>query len=180
MWKRFFPNSHIVGIDLHDKSHLSEPRIDVIQCDQTDAAKLTEISQRYGGFDIIIDDGSHLNEHVILTFHILFPLLKNVGYYVIEDLQTAYWPSWGATKGKSSMDFLKSLLDGLNHVDNPFLEQPSYFDQHITEIAFFHNLCLIRKAGNDEPSNVPQLVEKERQLLATLPRSRWDAGNLTA
>jgi hypothetical protein len=166
MWKRYFPNSQIVGIDLYDKSRLAERRIDTIQCDQTDAAQLTEISRRYGGFDIVIDDGSHLNEHVIRTFQILFLLLKNPGYYVIEDLQTAYWPSWGGFKGTSSMDFLKSLLDGLNYVENPFLGQPTYFDRHITEIAFFHNLCFIRKADNDELPNQPGLIKKEKELLA--------------
>jgi hypothetical protein len=165
MWKRFFPNSHIVGIDFYDKSHFSEHRIDVLQCDQTDATRLTGISQRYGGFDIVIDDGSHLNEHVIQTFHILFPLLKAPGFYCIEDLQTAYWPTWGAVCGSTSMDFLRSLTDCVNQAERPFHE-PSYFDRNITEIAFFHNLCLIRKEPNAEVANIPKLVENERQSIA--------------
>lgn len=162
MWKRFFPNSRVVGIDLHDKTVLSEHRLQILQCDQTDAEKLGDISMRYGPFDIVIDDGSHLNEHVIRTFQILFPLLNTPGYYAIEDLQTAYWPSWGGVKGRSSMDYLKSLIDGLNHVENPMSGEPTYFDAHITEIAFFHNLCIIRKDINNERSNCPDLVEKER------------------
>ncbi len=164
MWKRFFPNSHIVGIDPHDKSHFSEHRIDVLQCDQTDATRLTGISQRYGGFDIIIDDGSHRNEHVIQTFQILFPLLKTPGFYCIEDLQTAYWPTWGAVGGSTSMDFLRSLTDCVNQAERPS-HKPSYFDRSITEIAFFHNLCLIRKAPNVEAANIPELVENERQFM---------------
>lgn len=169
MWKRYFPNSQIVGIDLYDKSALSEHRIQILQCDQTDSEKLTDISNRYGPFDIVIDDGSHLNEHVIQTFHVLFPLLNTPGYYAIEDLQTAYWPSWGGIRGRSSMDYLKSLIDGLNHVENPTLGEPTYFDTHIAEIAFFHNLCVIRKNLNDEPANCPNLVEKERSGLASAP-----------
>src|SRR5215813_3498496 len=74
MWKAYFRKSRVVGIDLYDKRYLSEQRIDIRQCDQTDAEALQRLSCEYGGFDIIIDDGSHVNEHVIQTFNILFPL----------------------------------------------------------------------------------------------------------
>jgi hypothetical protein len=178
MWKRFFPNSQIVGIDIHDKSHFSERRVDVLQCDQTDAVRLTEISQRYGGFDIIIDDGSHLNEHVIQTFNVLFPLLKSPGFYCIEDLQTAYWPTWGAVRGCTSMDLLRSLTDCVNQAERPFHE-PSYFDHNITEIAFFHNLCIIRKESNVEDSNAPWMVEQERESMAAVGADQA-SGNLAA
>jgi len=164
MWKRFFPNSQIVGIDIYDKSHFSEPRIDVHQCDQTDAGRLTEISARYGGFDIVIDDGSHLSEHVIQTFNILFPLLKTPGFYCIEDLQAAYWPTWGAVSGSTTMDMLRSLTDCVNQVERP-CHEPNYLDQNITEIAFFHNLCIIRKESNTEATNVPEHMEKERESM---------------
>jgi hypothetical protein len=161
MWKRFFPKAQVVGIDLYDKSHFSEDRITVLQCDQTDVGKLTHISQEQGPFDIIIDDGSHLNEHIRITFSILFPLLQKGGFYAIEDLQTAYWPSWGAVPGSTSMDFLRSLTDGLNYAERPDGVQGK-FDTQITEIAFFHNLCVVRKGDNLEPSNAPQLVAAER------------------
>jgi cephalosporin hydroxylase len=164
MWKRFFPHAQIVGIDLYDKSHFSERRIDVLQCDQTDAKRLTEISQRYGGFDIVIDDGSHRNEHVIQTFNLLFPLLKTPGFYCIEDLQTSYWPTWGAVSGNTGMDLLRSLTDCVNQAERPFHE-PSYFDRNITEIAFFHNLCILRKEPNNEDCNTPGLLQKERQSI---------------
>lgn len=166
MWKRYFPKSQIVGIDLYDKSQLSENRITILQCDQTDAVRLEKISRDYGPFDIIIDDGSHLNDHVKATFEALFPLLKMPGYYAIEDLQTAYWPSWGGIQGQSSMDYLKSRLDGLNFAENPILQEPSYFDTHIREIHFFHNLCIIHKASNHEPSNCPELVKKEQEAIS--------------
>ncbi len=167
MWKCFFPNSQIVGIDIYDKSQLSEHRVDVLQCDQTDAARLTEISQHYGGFDIVIDDGSHLNEHVVQTFNILFPLLRTPGFYCIEDLQTAYWPTWGAVSGSTSMDLLRSLTDCVNQAERPF-HKPNYFDRTITEIAFFHNLCIIRKEPNAEATGSPRALEKERQSMSAL------------
>jgi len=164
MWKAYFRRSRIVGIDLYDKSQLREKRIDIRQCDQTDSLALTRLSSEYQGFDIIIDDGSHRNDHVITTFQILFPLLRANGVYVVEDTQTSYWPSKGGRLGTAgtSMAFFKALADGLNYVEYPIQNyEPTYFDRHIVEIAFFHNLIIIRKGINDEPANAPELIQRE-------------------
>jgi hypothetical protein len=180
MWKTYFPKGRIVGIDVFDKRHLSEPRIDVRQCDQTDADALLRLAGEYGGFDIVIDDGSHLNDDVIKTFHILFPILRPNGIYAVEDTQTAYWPSWGGGIGSpnTSMAFFKRLVDGINHVEYPAPNyQPTDFDRRITEIAFFHNLVVIRKGQNNEATNMPALIEKEikaaHDLTVALSRSQF-------
>jgi len=164
MWKAYFRKSQIIGIDIYDKSQLREQRIDIRQCDQTDSMALTRLSSEYQGFDIIIDDGSHLNEHVVTTFKILFPLLKPDGIYVVEDTQTSYWPSKGGGMGSagSSMAFFKAMADGLNYVEYPIWNyEPNYFDRHVIEMAFFHNLIIIRKGVNDEPANAPALIQRE-------------------
>lgn len=164
MWKAYFRKSQIVGIDLYDKSHYSEHRMDVRQCDQTDTEGLIRLSQEYGGFDIIIDDGSHISEHVIKTFETLFPLMRPDGIYAVEDLQTAYWPTWGGGFGNpnNSVAYFKRLVDGLNHVEYPIIGyKPSYFDENIVEICFFHNLVFIKKGPNDEKATHPELIERE-------------------
>ncbi len=164
MWKAYFRKSNIVGIDICDKTKFCEPRIDIRKCDQTDSSSLKQLSDEYGGFDIIIDDGSHINDHVITTFQTLFPLLRRDGIYAIEDIQTAYWPSWGGGihNPNSMMHFFKSVVDGLNHVDYPVENyQANYYDKHVVELAFFHNLILIRKGENNEKSNVPDVIHRE-------------------
>jgi demethylmacrocin O-methyltransferase len=164
MWKAYFRKSQIVGIDIYDRTHLSEHRIDIRQCDQTDSEALLRLSSEYGGFDIIVDDGSHLNQHVIKTFHVLFPLLRQNGIYAVEDTQTAYWPSRGGGIGNpnSSMAFFKKPVDGLNYVEYPIEGyQPDYFDQNIVEIAFIHNMVFIRKGNNDEKTHNPELLQRE-------------------
>jgi hypothetical protein len=169
MWKAYFRKSRIVAIDIRDKAHFSERRVDVRLCDQTDAEALRRLSSEYGGFDIIIDDGSHLNEDVVKTFKVLFPLLRQDGIYVVEDTQTAYWPSWGGGIGnlQTSMAFFKGLVDGLNHVEYPITNyEPSYFDQNVVELAFFHNLIFIRKGNNDERANIPELIQRETATIA--------------
>ena len=163
MWKAYFPNAKVVGIDIEDKTRFSAPRIDIRVCDQTDADGLVKLSNQYGGFDIIVDDGSHISDHVIKTFHILFPLLSSNGIYAIEDTQTSYWPDWGGgmNNPRSLTAFFKGLTDGLNHVEFPVENyQPTYFDLNIVELAFFHNLIIIRKGSNTEKTNMPKLVKQ--------------------
>ena len=49
---------------------------------------------------------------------------------------------------------------GINYAEHPnrAIEE---FDNHILEIAFFHNLCIVRKGDNTEPSNAPHFVAAE-------------------
>lgn len=164
MWKAFFPNSDIYGIDIHDKSYHDENRIKTFRGSQVDEGFLKSVLRQIGTPDIIIDDGSHLNEHVITTFKILFPALSSNGIYVVEDLQTSYWErvidtDWGGSKDLNasftSMNFLKGLVDGLNHHEFTTSDyEPSYFDHHIVGMHFYHNLAFIQKGLNEEGSNI--------------------------
>jgi len=160
MWRRYFPNAQIVGLDYFDKSPHSERRIRIYRGDQSDEKVLRKIVNEVGHPDIIIDDGSHINHHVLKSFEVLFPLLADGGVYAVEDTQTAYWPKEGGSSddlltAPTSMCFLKRLVDGLNHEE--FIKPgyvPNYYDQHITSLHFYHNLVFIQKGLNDERSNV--------------------------
>jgi len=101
---------------------------------------------------IIIDDGSHVSEHVITSFHTLFPYLANNGIYVVEDLHTSYLPEMGGNwkdlnQSTSSMSMLKSLADGLNYeyIPNRTME---IFDSSIVSIHFYPKLVFICKGKN--------------------------------
>jgi len=159
LWKEYFLNGQITGIDIVEKSALEEERIKIYRGDQSDKTFLEEVNSKSGPFDIIIDDGSHLNAHIIKSFKVLFPLLKQDGLYVVEDLQTSYWKHYGGDsfnlkKKSTAMNFFKQLLDSLNHeeLDNPFFK-PNYFDQNIVGMNFFHNIVFIQKGQNNEGSS---------------------------
>lgn len=164
MWKAYFPKSYIFGIDIYDKTYHDEQRIKTFRGSQVDENFLRMMTAEIGAIDIIIDDGSHHNDHVISTFKILFPLLSNNGIYVVEDLQTSYWEkvsgeSWGGSSdlmaAHTSMNFFKSLVDGLNYEEFIFDQYtPSYFDKHIISMHFYHNLLFIYKGQNNEGSNI--------------------------
>jgi hypothetical protein len=155
MWKRYFPKSQIFGIDILDARNIEESRIKIFQGDQGDECFLEDVFKLIGSLDIIIDDGSHQNKHVICSFQTLFPLLNDGGIYVVEDLQTSYWPSFGGdskdlNNPNTSMNFFKSLTDGLNYEEYENKEYiPNYFDKHIESIHFYHNLVFIYKSCNE-------------------------------
>jgi hypothetical protein len=159
MWKKFFPFGKIYSIDIYDKSPQEESRIKIFKGSQVDEGVLTNICNQVGEFDLIIDDGSHVNEHVIKSFEFLFPKLKEGGIYVIEDTQTSYWNHYGGTSKdfnfKGTMyHYFKSLIDALNHEEFMISDYvKSYYDKHIVSMHFYHNMIFIYKGDNNEPSN---------------------------
>lgn len=158
MWESYFRRGRIVGIDLFDKTALSAGRVQVYQCSQVDAPKLSALAREHGPFDYIIDDGSHLNAHQIETFAILWPHLRDGGTYIVEDVQTSYWPSYGGgplgTPGydQSCMRRFKDLADSVNLPE--FLRPaPPGLDAALASIAFLHNLIVLRKDLAERYSN---------------------------
>lgn len=159
MWKEFFPEAIIIGLDIADKSFIDEDRVITYRGSQVDPAILRRIVEEHGPLEIVIDDGSHLPAHVIETFGYLFPLLAPEGIYAIEDIQSSYWPSYGGRTNRrarsTSMALVKDLIDGLNHVEFTNIRyQPSYTDTHVVAVHAYHNLVFVQKGINDEPSNV--------------------------
>jgi hypothetical protein len=159
MWRRYFSNAQIVGLDYFDKSPHAEKRIRIYRGDQSDEKLLRQMVAEVGRPDIIIDDGSHQNRHVLKSFEVLFPLLADDGIYVVEDTQTAYGPDEGGISddlltAPTSMCLLKSLVDGLNHEE--FIKPgyvPGYYDRNIVALHFYHNLVFVQKGRNQEGSN---------------------------
>ena len=160
MWKQYFPNSRIYALDIFDKSPHNEHRIKIFKGSQVDKEFLESIHRETGDFDIIIDDGSHMNEHVIETFKILFPKLKQGGVYAVEDMQTSYWPKYGGDSEdlrneNTMMNFFKAMADNLNYqeiVKEGY--EPSYYDQNIVSLHFYHNMAFVHKNVNNEGSNL--------------------------
>jgi demethylmacrocin O-methyltransferase len=158
MWKHYFPKANVVGLDIEDKSFVDEDRITTYQGSQVDRAVLERIVSEQGTPRVIIDDGSHRPEHIRETFSILFPLLADGGIYVIEDVQTSYWTSFGGAMDlddpSTTMALVKGLLDGLNWEE--WIEPgsgPSYSDLHVVGLHAYHNLVFLEKGTNQEGTN---------------------------
>lgn len=178
MWATYFPKGRIFGIDVYDKTSLSRGRVKVFQCSQIDETRLTEIAREAGPFDFVIDDGSHANAHQIESFRILWPFVKDGGVYIIEDVQTSYWPAYGGgpvgTPGHagSCVNYIKGLVDSVNLPE--FLEPAAprlNLDPTIGRIAFHHNLIAVTKDTAIRRSSVDLGREDLRRALMSPPEA---------
>ena len=88
MWKEYFKSALVDGVDINPdcKKH-EQPGIRVFIGDQVDHKFLDTLNDEY---DLIIDDGSHVNKWTVDTFNHLFKRLKKGGVYILEDMQCSY------------------------------------------------------------------------------------------
>jgi SAM-dependent methyltransferase len=98
LWRDYFERGIIAGLDLNP-AHIEDPtgRIRVYQGGQQDTELLDRIARECApeGFDVIIDDCSHVGELARVSFwHLFEHHLKPGGLYVIEDWGTGYWDFW--------------------------------------------------------------------------------------
>lgn len=98
LWRDYFPFGTIVGVDIRlPKDFKPADGIRMFEGSQTDTTFLSCVGNEAapGGFDIIIDDASHLGELTKISFwHLFENHLKPGGLYVIEDWGTGYWDDW--------------------------------------------------------------------------------------
>jgi hypothetical protein len=160
MWADYFPHSHIYGIDIYDKSFLDGPRISTFICDQGDQASLEKLARERGPFDIVIDDGSHHSQKTLLSLFSLFNLLRPNGLYVIEDIQTAYWPQYGGSSltgpfKETTMTWIKTMLDCVNACEILWPNHPALRSGFkASEVHVYHNIAFIKKEDASSTSKV--------------------------
>jgi hypothetical protein len=158
MWADYFSNGQITGIDSAEKRLDLNPRVKLFRGSQEDPAFLKQVCSERGPFNIVIDDGSHVPEHVVLSFDLLFSSLAGGGMYVIEDVQTAFWPNFGGSipDGGVTVKLARTVIGCLNHAEiaiaDPYHSFPLYAKE-IKALRAFHNLLVIEKGDNGEPSN---------------------------
>ena len=143
VWRDFFPNAQITGIDIQKKTMDLGPRVEILQGSQVDPDFLKELVASHGPFDIIIDDGSHRNEHIVASFQMLFPTLAPGGIYVAEDVQTSFHPRFGGSlnmRAPNSVGYFGELLRNISG--------------DVAGIERYHNMIAIHKAQDGAPRNI--------------------------
>ena len=131
MWKEYFINPIIYGIDINpDCKNLEEEGIKISIGSQNDKNFLIEFAKKTSMLDIIIDDGGHTMEQQINSFEILFPRLKEGGIYVVEDIESSYLNMYGGGPKRRGtfVEYSKNLIDSINanHSDFPALKNMAF------------------------------------------------------
>ena len=156
MWKHYLgEQAQIVGVDINPQcAALAEPGIEIVIGDQEDPATHKRLRDRFGEFDIVIDDGGHTMAQQIVTFQELYPAIKAGGIYLAEDLHTSYFADWGGgvRKPGTFIEFSKQLIDQLyawypvnGQLQRDLITNTAY------GLHFYDSILVIEKAAISEP-----------------------------
>lgn len=152
MWKNYFgPDSTIVGIDINPNcARYESPGTHIRIGDQTDTIFLQKLLDEFGPFDIVIDDGSHISDHIIATFNFLYSKVKENGCYFVEDLHATYAANCGnsLSNPNSFINYIKSITDRLtaDHAQRlSYPISPNSFTRDTFCISFYDSIIVLDK-----------------------------------
>jgi hypothetical protein len=140
LFRDTLPFAKIVGLDLAPLPTIDDPtgRIAMYRGEQQDTALLDRIrsEQAPDGFDVIIDDGSHVGQYTRIAFwHLFTQHLKPGGLYFIEDWGVSYW--------KNSLDGCYYCPPRVN-----FAPRRDKLLNSVKAFALSRNLTLLRRGAD--------------------------------
>jgi Methyltransferase domain len=196
LWRRYFSEGlHLHGID-RDEKPADGTNTQFHQVDQGSAHELQRFAASVGtSFDIILDDGSHVPAHQILSLTTLWPLLVPGGIYIIEDIETSYWKKsrfygYQFDARKSSQNLISQLRSAVDAINFEFLpeRQKRRLRKHplaalladIEMVSFGQNcVVLLKKDATsfgefyDRKYRLADYVMLDHWLVGTWKRIRW-------
>lgn len=161
MWEEYFPNAEIHGLDINKECEkFNKGRVKIHIGDQSNKNFLNDLGEKNNFFDIIIDDGSHIHDHIIKSFTSLYPFLKNGGYYVVEDVVNNY----------DTTNFFARYAFGINYypTNKPTVDEPGFkkFDikncediKNVVGLNFYRHLIFLKKGFNPEENPFKNIIE---------------------
>lgn len=172
--KLFGPNTKILGIDIDPQCRKLEAAgiaNRIITGSQVDKRCIDEAVEFMPSIDVLIDDGSHVQAHMILSFISLFPAIAENGVYIIEDTHTNYSPEHQESfLGIGLYDYFKGLAERLNidfidadlrktrykipREQRPPRNVPPDVCREIFSIEFFDSVIAIKKRKKQEPLRI--------------------------
>jgi len=150
MWKHYFgPQAEIIGVDIDPRcAELVEQGIEIVIGDQEDRATHARLRDRYGEFDIVIDDGGHRMRQQLVTLQEMYPAVKPGGIYLAEDLHTSYFPEWGGglRQAGTFIETAKLLIDQMHAWHGRVPEhQPDLVTSTAFGLHFYESILVIEK-----------------------------------
>jgi hypothetical protein len=135
-------------------------KLQIYYMDQSNVSALNSLlEQNRDGWDVVIDDGSHVPQHQLISFQKLWPNIRPGGLYVIEDIETSYvddgTPIYGyelhggigQTPPENTVEQFKRLVDVVNrkHFDHPKFSVFAGVDKDVARVSFADGLIFVQK-----------------------------------
>lgn len=159
LWRDYFPQSTIAGLDLEPQGGArQEERLHVYQGAQEDVSLLSRIAAEVApdGFDIVIDDASHVAVPTRASFwHLFDNHLKPGGLFAIEDWGTGYWERWPDGQAlrprqphnAGMVGFIKELVDeqGAHDATRGWYDEPWERDSRFESIFLVSSIAVVTR-----------------------------------
>lgn len=158
MWSSYYPLAKITGFDIVDKSSLKfNDNVSVKLLDQGNKEQLERLANENLDIDIIVDDGSHIIDHQIMTFEILFKSLKSGGQYVLEDLHTStdLYNEFNYKNNKGALQYLNDIIQNVVPTGYPEQCKTEEVIKQIKSINIFTNV------GTDKGRSITAIITKK-------------------
>jgi hypothetical protein len=158
LWRDYFgADAKIFGIDLDPEcANRVTPPNQVRIGSQDNAKFLRSVVDELGAPDIILDDAAHVGRLQRASFDVLFPLLREGGLYVIEDLCTSYWRGvyeGGYRRKGSGIEFIKEMIDDMHAwYHNKATRTPA--KEQIGAIHVYDSIVVIEKRKIKPPAYI--------------------------
>ena len=159
MWKKYFGRqARIIGVDINpDCASLTEKQIEVVIGDQEDRGFLQRLREQVGPVDLVIEDGGHTMTQQINTFEEIWPAVRDGGTFLIEDLHTSYWDSYGGgvRRPGTFIEYAKGLVDQVNAWHSEDAEQLAVDDytRTIKAMHVYDSIVVLDKGTVTAPSH---------------------------
>lgn len=142
MWRNFFgPKARIIGIDLNpDAREWERHGFEIYIGDQSCDTFWTELFQKIGKVDVLIDDGGHTNRQQIVTSHYAIQNINDGGVLIVEDVHTNYFREFGNPSRYSFVNFARRIVDGVNSRAYSLRRTYAQYSSRVYSVSFFESM----------------------------------------
>jgi hypothetical protein len=146
MWQELFPQGIVVGVDNDAEGTARWPEGTVAIHASQDSDYMAEHAREASpeGYELIVDDASHVGTLTAKSFELLWPMVKPGYWYVIEDWHLGYqahWSHWHDT-GDSMLNLAVKILSMFGTQADRY---PGEVGGEIDEIRYVWGMIIIHK-----------------------------------
>lgn len=153
MWKQYFKNAHVYGIDNNPDCAGEGIFIGSV----TDEFFMQSVLDQIGEVSILIEDSSHIGWDMVKIFEFIFPKLKQGGYFFLEDTHCIYSSHY--EQGSGAFNFFTGLVKDVDiagrgmtgnvpyalAVENPTFEPVPKYSPILDSINFHPSLWVFKR-----------------------------------
>jgi hypothetical protein len=135
MWQELFPRGVVAGVDCNPDAGWPAGTVRIVADQASDTMADQAAAASPCGWDLVVDDASHIASASSETRRLLWPQVKPGRWYVLEDWAVGYMEPFVAEFGPGMLRYAESFLTELGPRGG------------VDEIRYRYSQAIIRKKG---------------------------------